>query len=357
MSHEVERMFFTGRRPWWFGNQFQGDAIGTYVGEEAITAREAILKAGLDWNVSKRPAAFWDEDAQLWIPCPEDFFLVRDTDKSKLGHCMGKYVPFQNSQVFSFLDSLREGEGLRYHTAGSLKGGAKIWVLAQMPGEFTIGRLSGAVNTHYPFLLVVAGHDGYTGINIMPTDVRAECANTCEYAEMGAQGRKQHWSVAHTASAEAKLRVAASAISEIPRMMAAQQEVLQELARQRMTTDEFIDFATSIFLDVEETDPAEVERIIRKWYEEVTPRSKTIMENKVAEVTNLFLNGNGAEGNTCYDAVTAFTEHFDHKAIQDKVARNLDAAKRVARVQGIVHSAWLGAGAKRKALVLKRLAG
>jgi hypothetical protein len=123
-----------------------------------------------------------------------------------------------------------------------------------------------------------------------------------------------------------------------------------------MTTDEFIDFATSIFLDID-AGPGEVEEMIKEWYAKVSPRSKTIMENKVAEVTKLFLKGEGAEGNTCYDAVTAFTEHFDHKAIQGKVAKNLDAAQRVAKVQGIVHSAWLGAGAKRKSLVLKRLAG
>jgi phage/plasmid-like protein (TIGR03299 family) len=346
-------MFYTGRKPWWYGTSAQGSAVGVYVGDEAITAREAILKAGLDWDVSKRTSAFWDEDQQLWIPCPDDFFLVRDSDTSLLGHCKGKYVPFQNSQVFSFLDSLRADEGLRYHTAGSLKGGQKVWVLAQLPGEFTIGRLSGRVNTHYPFLLVLTGHDGMTGINLMPTDIRAECANTCGFAESRAQGRGEHFSIPHTATAEAKLRMAAAAISEIPNLMAAQQEILQELAQKRMTTEEFIDFATSIFLDIDEKDPNKVEEVIKKWYEDASDRSKTIMENRVAEVTKLFVNGQGAEGNSEYDALTAFTEHFDHKAIQDNIKKNLEAAKRVA--EGIVHSSWVGAGAKRKALVMKRL--
>jgi phage/plasmid-like protein (TIGR03299 family) len=356
MSHEVEKMFFTGKKPWWYGNSWHGEAVGVYLGGEAVDSRTAMRSAGMDWLVRTARSAFYDDTTEAWIEAMGQRFIVRDKDNAVLGRCAEKYVPFQNADAFRFCDSLvREGE-MRYHTAGSLKGGAKVWILAQLPGKFQIGRLSGKSNTHYPFLLLIAGHDGISGINLMPTEIRAECANTCGFAEYGAEGRGLHYSVAHTAHAEAKLRIAAAALSEIPRKMVAQQELLQELAKQRMTTDEFIDFATSIFLDVDGT-ADEVEEVIRKWYEVATPRSKTIMENKVTEVTKLFVNGQGNEGDTAYDAVQAFTEHFDHKEIQEKIAANLSKAQKIARVQGVVNSAWLGAGAKRKALVLKRLRG
>ncbi len=356
MSHEVEKMFFTGKKPWWYGNSWHGEAIAVDLGDGAVDSRTAMRAADMDWLVRTARSAHFDDESGLWIEAPGQRFIIRDKDKSVLGRCTDQYVPFQNADAFRFCDSLvREGE-MRYHTAGSLKGGAKVWILAQLPGQFQIGRLSGASNTHYPFLLLITGHDGVSGINLMPTEIRAECANTCGFAESSAEHHGLHFSVAHTAYAEAKLRVAAAALSSIPRKMAAQQELLQELAHQRMTTDAFIDFATSIFLDVDGT-PAEVEEIIRKWYEAATPRSKTIMENKVAQVTQLFVNGQGNEGDTAYDAVNAFTEHFDHKAIQEKIAANLSKAQKIARVQGVVNSAWLGAGAKRKALVLKRLRG
>jgi hypothetical protein len=64
-----------------------------------------------------------------------------------------------------------------------------------------------------------------------------------------------------------------------------------------------------------------------------------------------FTDGAGAEGNTMYDALQAITEAIDHQKIKD----NLDKAKRVARMQGIVHSSWLGAGASRKNLAVRRL--
>lgn len=353
MSHEVEKMFFTGKKPWWYGNSIQGDAVGVDLGENAVDSRTAIRAANLDWLVRKVAAGYKQE--ANWVAVPDEYFILRDEDSSVLGRCGKVWTPFQNVDVFNFLDSLAKDGQMLYHTAGSLKGGSKVWVLAQLPGKFTVGRLSGATNTHYPFLLIIAGHDGSSGINLMPTEIRAECANTCGFAEYGAESRGLHHSVAHTANAEAKLRIAAAALSEIPQQMAAQQELLQELAKRRMSTDEFIDFATSIFLEIGETDPNEVEAIIRKWYEDATPRSKTIMENKVAEVTKLFIGGQGNEGSSEYDAVQAFTEHFDHRAIQDKISANIAKAQRIAKMQNEIHSSWLGAGAKRKALVLKRL--
>jgi phage/plasmid-like protein (TIGR03299 family) len=353
-------MFFTGKLPWWYGNQWQGDAVGINLGENAVTAADAIRAAELDWIVRKTPAAYLELGPEIgpadWIQVPNEYFLLRDKDNAVLGRCTGKYVPFQNVDGFNFLDSLVRDGAMLYHTAGSMQGGKKVWILAQLPGKFEIGRLSGATNTHYPFLLVVLGHDGASGINLMATNIRAECANTVGFAEGRAEREKLHWSIAHTATAEAKLRLAASALAEIPRAMVAEQELLQELARDRMTQDEFIDFATGIFLDIDVTDPAEVERLLAKWYEDATPRSKTIMENKVAEVTKLFYEGQGAEGNTAYDAVQAFTEHFDHAEIKEKVRGKLAQAKRIARMQNIVHSSWMGAGARRKGLVMKRLA-
>lgn len=355
MSHEVEKMFFTGKKPWWYGNSWQGEAVGVELGEDAVDSRTAIRAAGLNWGVEKTTSGFRHPVTGEWVEVEDQHYLVRDLDYTVLGHCHAKYVPFQNTQAFEFCDSLVRDGSMLYHTAGALKGGAKVWILAQLPGKFSIGRLSGKTNTHYSFLLMIAGHDGVSGINLMPTNVRAECANTCGYAEMTAQGQKLHYSVSHTANAEAKLRVAAAALSEIPRAMAAEQELLQAMAERRMTTAKFVDFATSIFLDLDSDDQNEVEANIRKWYEDATPRSKTIMENKVAEVTTLFVKGQGSEGNSVYDAAQAFTEHFDHKAIQDKVASNISKAQKVARVGNVVHSAWLGAGAQRKALVMKRL--
>ena len=53
--HLVEKMMFTGKKPWWYGNAHQGDAVGVDLGEGPVTSSEAIEAAGLDWKVSTKP--------------------------------------------------------------------------------------------------------------------------------------------------------------------------------------------------------------------------------------------------------------------------------------------------------------
>lgn len=362
MSHEVETMFYTHKKPWWLGSSVQGEAIGTFVGEHATDSERAIIAAGMDWSVFKARSAWGrdkvpseavhlDPNPTIWTPVDGQFFIVRDKDYQVLGRCANKWVPFQNRDAFKFLDSLAASGEMRYHTAGSLTMGQKVWILAQLPGSFKIGRLSGTTSVHHPFLLIIVAHDGITGINMMPTEITAECANTCGFAEYRAQSEKLFWSVSHDSKTEAKLKIAVAALTEIPAAMAAREVLLQELAERPMTTEQFIDFATSIFLDIDCTEAEKVEALTAKWYEEATVRSKTILENKVATVTKLFQDGIAAEGNSAYDAVMAFTQHFDHAEIQSQIK------DKIRRAQNIVNSSWLGAGAQRKALVLKRLAG
>lgn len=355
MGHNVEKMMFTGKKPWWYGNASQKDAIGVDLGANAVTSEVAMKEAGLDWFAKKvrsaRHTGSFDLDGNpVWSEVGGECFLVRETDSSVLGRCTAGYEEFQNAQAFEFLDGfVREGEML-YHTAGSLEGGRRVWILAQTPGSWTIQRRSGARNTHHAFLLCVLGHDGKTGISLMPTDVRAECANTVGWADQHAEGRNLIFRVQHRGNIPKKLELAGKALRVMQDQTPARREVLQAMAQSAMDTDEFIDFATSIFLGLD-GDPAEIKDQLDRFYAEATPRSKTIMENKVAKVAGLFEGGQGNEGDSTYDALQAFTEYFDHfdlDGIRDKADRGRRAAKAVS-------SAWLGAGAERKGLVYKRL--
>ena len=42
MSHNVEKMMFTGKRPWWYGNASQQDAVGVDLGANAVTSEVAM---------------------------------------------------------------------------------------------------------------------------------------------------------------------------------------------------------------------------------------------------------------------------------------------------------------------------
>jgi phage/plasmid-like protein (TIGR03299 family) len=361
MSHNVEKMMFTGRKsPWWYGNTMQGTAVGTNLGDDAVTSEMAMKAADLDWLVNKRQggwvAGTWSEDGKTFTPSEEwavakgQAFLVRDKDNSMLGRCTDEYQEFQNAEAFEFMDGIVKDGNLLYHTAGSLEEGRRVWILAQTPTSWTIKRKSGAEDKHHAFLNCMLGHSGHDGISLMPTDVRVVCANTAGFADMRAEKENLVFRIPHRGDIKGKLALAAKAIEVLAEQSIERREVLQGMAQAAMNTEEFIDFATSIFLWLDGNE-GEVEEAVKKFYEKASPLSKTKMENKVAAVTSKFISGIGNEGNTMYDAVQGFSEYFDHfdiGSIQDKVKAGKKAA-------AAVRSSWLGAGAKRKALVYKRL--
>lgn len=366
MSHQVERLVFTGKKPWWYGNSSQKDAVGIDLGENAITSEQAIKAAGLDWLVVKKDAGFRDvSDEELlnglideagvsvppiWSAVKGDCYLVRSRDNAPLGRCTQDYQEYQNAQAFKFLDSLvKEGE-LLYHTAGSLDGGKLVFILAQTPVSWEIKRKSGAVNKHHAFLNCILGHSGKAGIRLQPTDVRVECANTQSWADSKADGENLSFSIPHRGDIEAKLQLAGLAIQTLADQAPERRAVLQALANEALKVDDFIEFATSIFLGLDGEDE-EIKEVVSKFYEDKSVRSKTILENKVAKVTELFLDGQGNEGNSSYDALQAFGEYFDHFDL-DHIKDKIEQGKRAAKA---VQSSWVGAGAERKSLVYKRL--
>lgn len=126
MSAEVETMMFVGRERPWHG-------LGTMV-EEAPDSREALIAAGLDWDVVQIPVFTQDG-----VKMPGYFANVRQQDGSILGVVTSRYKVVQNRDAFAFTDALL-GDGVRFETAGSLMGGRKTWILAKLSTRYIIQR-------------------------------------------------------------------------------------------------------------------------------------------------------------------------------------------------------------------------
>lgn len=146
----------------------------------AMTALEAVRKAGLDWEVQKQPL-YTGPDRNVRI---KGRFAVCRTDQldspdgGQLGVVGADYTPLQNSEAFSFLDPV-VGEGRAvYHTVGSLDGGRRLWLLSKLPGEI---RVVGEDVTE-KYLLLANSHDGTTAVRILFTPIRVVCRNTLNLA-------------------------------------------------------------------------------------------------------------------------------------------------------------------------------
>jgi len=177
----VENMMYVREKPW--------HGMGTRV-EEAPTSKDAIELAGLNWDVVPCPV-FDDRHVQIqgyWAN-------TRSTDNSVLGIVGSRYQIVQNAEAFDFTDALI-GEGMRYETAGSLKGGRQIWLLGKMPDIEIVG------DKVEPYVCFTNTHDGSGAVRVCMTPIRVVCNNTLNAALNTAQRK---WSTVHKGSVQAKL--------------------------------------------------------------------------------------------------------------------------------------------------------
>lgn len=156
--------------------------LGTNV-LEAPNSEAAIRLAGLDWEVEKVGAAaqvdVGNEPGRFaTFNAPNFRAIMRKDTTTVLGFVTDKYVPVQNVQAFDFLDGLQQDGLVKYESAGSLRGGKAVWVLARTGSVFEV--VPG--DAVQPYILFSTSHDGSSSIRIQPTTVRVVCANTLRIA-------------------------------------------------------------------------------------------------------------------------------------------------------------------------------
>lgn len=242
MSAEVETMMFVGRERPWHG-------LGTMV-EEAPDSREALIAAGLDWDVVQRPVFTQDG-----VKVPGYFANVRQQDGSILGVVTSRYKVVQNRDAFGFTDALL-GDGVRYETAGSLMGGRKTWILAKLPTRYIIQG-----EQILPYLVFSNTHDGSGAIKIAMTPIRVVCNNTLNLALDTAD---RSWSIHHTGDIAAKLEDARETLFMAEEYMNELGKGFEDLSRKRLTdaaVDEFIKELLPIADDASETTEKNILRL------------------------------------------------------------------------------------------------
>jgi len=251
MPADLESMFFKGETPW--------HGLGTKV-EGALTAEQAIVAAGLDWDVSLKPLAIKEREEcsacnelddngetrcnrntvynstagndyplnfkgkdgckhechkQPVYSLGQDvdrFATIRSRDNKLLGVVGPDWRPLQNAQAFAWFDPFVQSGAAEYHTAGSLKGGSVIWVLAEIknlgddgkPTGKTEGMLVVPGDAVRRFILLSNAHDGTQAVRCGYTTIRVVCANTLAQAHN--DGASRLIKVRHTESVESRLK-------------------------------------------------------------------------------------------------------------------------------------------------------
>jgi phage/plasmid-like protein (TIGR03299 family) len=134
----------------------------------------ASKKAGLDWEVELVALVTADTQAQV------AHRAVRRTSDSKVLGVVGpRYAPLQNKDAFAWFQPFLDAKEAALHTAGSLRNGARIWVLAKLHRDPLVIAPGDEVEK---YLLLSHGHDGSLAVRCGFTPVRVVCANTLAMA-------------------------------------------------------------------------------------------------------------------------------------------------------------------------------
>lgn len=282
MSHEIsiqngkaEMFSGNGKLPW--------HGLGQVV-SGLLTASEAIQAAGLQWAVNAQPVSVNGQVLSL----TEYQAVCRADTGGCLGIMKGRYEMIQNSEAFNFFDAIVGQGRATYETAGALRCGKQVWILAKYNGEIKISD-----DMHRMWCLLVTSHDGSQALSCQWVTERVVCANTLSIA---LRGKKNCIKIRHTANWANKEEEAKRVLGLTEDYFTVLQRELATLQNHSMSADEMNDFARLLY-------PAKDEK-------EVPTRTSNMRWG----TARLFDRGAGNHGATRWDALNAVTDWADHNS-------------------------------------------
>jgi phage/plasmid-like protein (TIGR03299 family) len=96
-----------------------------------------------------------------------------------LGVVGPRYAPLQNRDAFGWFQPFLDARAAALHTAGALRQGSRVWVLAKINRDPLVVAEGDTVEK---FLLLSHGHDGSLAVRCGFTPIRVVCANTLSMA-------------------------------------------------------------------------------------------------------------------------------------------------------------------------------
>jgi phage/plasmid-like protein (TIGR03299 family) len=167
MPHEIESIAYFGATPW--------HNLGTPLsGEDVYNWPAACEKAGLAWDVELAPLVAADTQAPV-----EHRGVRRTSDGRILGVVGPRYSPLQNRDAFRWFEPFLAAREARLETAGSLRGGARVWVLAKLGLDPLVIAKGDEVEK---YILLSHGHDGSLAVRCGFCPIRVVCSNTLALA-------------------------------------------------------------------------------------------------------------------------------------------------------------------------------
>lgn len=237
---------------------------------QCTTSEEVMIKAGLDWAVSKcelvgkmpiNLGSDFDADLDkinnikdeggfiygkdIYRLCDNAFATYRTDHNIPLGVVKSKYTPVQNKEAFTFFDSAIGKNSAIWQTAGFFGNGERIFVSAKLPDNILV---NGDPVENY--LVFTNSHDGSSGVKILFTPIRVVCQNTLNAAIRGASN---YVTFRHTNNVHSKISIAQEILGISKIKVQETNEYYNYLNTIKVTDDQVVNYICGQVLTDEES--------------------------------------------------------------------------------------------------------
>lgn len=211
------------------------------------------------------------------------------------------HIPKNSYQVITNLElwealkaSLKEIDGAKVTSAGTIEGCKKFFVSVELP-DHTEETING--DKFFAYLNFLTSHDGKLAATVFDSQIRCVCSNTVRASLRAAKNAK--WNVYHSANAQTKMANMPELITEVIKGRAefkAQMEELESISVTAEKARKIVAGYMSMTPGMDANSPIEP----------LATRSK----NAVEEIIELFGNGKGNKGQTLYDLFNGGTDYW-----------------------------------------------
>jgi phage/plasmid-like protein (TIGR03299 family) len=299
MAHQLDftkgkaAIAYTGETPWHkFGTRFK----------KGFTSEEALEAAGLDYEVELQ------ELSTPHVTCESHKAIVRTDTQSVLGVVGNNYEPLQNKDAFRFFDALVKGKTAIYETAGALKGGRQIWLLAKIEGQIEILK-NDPINKYF---LLTNSHDGLRAVAGRVTPIRVVCDNTLTAAI--SRKVKEEIRIVHRGNVADRLEFAGELLAKVGAYYDELSEVYRKFAKTSMKDKQMRTYIAEALRPYGGVKTEEEALEIAKLQEEEGMSVR--LQTEVQNVMNLVEAGRGTDikgvRGTLWGTYNAITEYVDH---------------------------------------------
>ena len=296
-------MFYVGQTPW--------HGLGEKL-EIAPNTKEALKLAKLDWEVHKAETAIkigMHETSHVgimhrWKVSYHDtgYCCTFRFDEKKqpviLGHVSKKYEVLQNKDAFQPFDEVLLDRGYTYETAGAVKDGQRIWILAKAPDGTYIG--DDALDQ---YVLLFNSHNGSTGVTMKPTAIRVVCNNTLEFALN--RDSDSGISLRHTTGVKDRLDTLTSALKSCEEDMEDAFMIMRRMQDADATKEVMDQYFEDVF-------PSLKYRDVEAYHPVTNRKIPNFAKPQYDKLMGNFYCGAGNNGKSMWDAYNAVTEYVDH---------------------------------------------